>query len=92
MSPGEFAAIYPSTYDLDIRPVIGTIRVPTLVLHRSENWYMCVGNGRYLAEHIVGATLIELPGRDHFFSRRRQRRDDRPHPGIPYRYPRGARP
>lgn len=67
MSPGEFAAIYPSTYDLDIRPVLGTIRVPAMVLHRSENWYMRVGNGRYLAEHITGATLVELPGRDHFF-------------------------
>jgi class 3 adenylate cyclase len=67
MSPGEFAAIYPSTYDLDIRPVLETIGVPTLVLHRSENPYMRVGNGRYLAEHIDGATLIELPGRDHFF-------------------------
>jgi len=67
MSPGEFAAIYPSTYDLDIRPVLETIRVPTLVLHRSENAYMRIGNGRYLAERIAGAQLVELPGRDHFF-------------------------
>jgi class 3 adenylate cyclase/pimeloyl-ACP methyl ester carboxylesterase len=67
MSPGEFAAIYPQTYELDIRPVLGTIGVPTLVLHRSENPYMRVGNARYLVEHIDGATLVELPGRDHFF-------------------------
>jgi class 3 adenylate cyclase len=67
MSPGEFAAIYPSTYDLDIRPVLATVRVPTLVLHRHDNPYMRIGNGRYLAEHIDGATLVELPGRDHFF-------------------------
>ena len=67
MSPGEFAAIYPSTYDLDIRPVLETIRVPTLVLHRSDNPYMRVGNGRYLAESIKDAVLVELPGRDHFF-------------------------
>jgi class 3 adenylate cyclase len=67
MSPGEFAAIYPSTYDLDIRPVLETIRVPTMVLHRSENPYFRVGNGRYLAEAIEGAVLVELHGRDHFF-------------------------
>jgi class 3 adenylate cyclase len=67
MSPGEFAAIYPPTYDLDIRPVLRTVRVPTLVLHRRDNPYVRIGNARYLAEHIAGATLIELPGRDHFF-------------------------
>ena len=67
MSPGEFAAIYPSTYDLDIRPVLATVRVPTLVLHRRGNHYIRIGNGRYLAEHIDGATLVELQGRDHFF-------------------------
>jgi class 3 adenylate cyclase/pimeloyl-ACP methyl ester carboxylesterase len=67
MSPGQFAAIYPPTYELDVRPVLATIRVPTLVLHRSENPYMRAGNGRYLSDHIDGATLVELPGRDHFF-------------------------
>jgi class 3 adenylate cyclase len=67
MSPGEFAAIYPPTYELDIRPVLGAIRVPTLVLHRRDNPYVRVDNARFLAEHIAGATLIELPGRDHFF-------------------------
>jgi class 3 adenylate cyclase len=67
MSPGEFGAIYPSTYELDIRPVLDTIRVPTLVLHRRDNAYMRIGNGRYLAEHIKDARLVELPGRDHFF-------------------------
>lgn len=67
MSPGEFATMYPPTYDLDIRPVLKTIRVPTMVMHRSENSYMRVGNGRYLAEQIQDAVLVELPGRDHFF-------------------------
>jgi pimeloyl-ACP methyl ester carboxylesterase len=67
MSPGQFAAIYPPTYDLDVRPVLGTIQAPTLVLHRQENPYVRVENGRYLAEHIRDAALVELPGRDHFF-------------------------
>ena len=67
MSPGQFAVMYPNTYEIDLRPVLETIRVPTLVLHRRDNPYVRVGNGRYLAEHIDGAQFIELAGNDHFF-------------------------
>jgi pimeloyl-ACP methyl ester carboxylesterase len=67
MSPGVFNAVYPNTLQLDVRPALETIRVPTLVLHRAENRYIRVDNGRYLAQHIDGATFIELPGADHFF-------------------------
>jgi len=68
MSPGEFAAIYPSTYELDVRPVLETIRVPALVVHREENPYIRVDNGRYLASQIQGAKLQLLPGNDHFYN------------------------
>jgi pimeloyl-ACP methyl ester carboxylesterase len=67
MSPGIFDVTYPNTYQLDVRPVLETIRVPTLVLHRADNRYVRIGNGRYLAEHIEGAEFVELPGGDHFF-------------------------
>lgn len=67
MSPGQFAVLYPPRYEIDVRPLLETIRVPTLVLHRADNPYMRVGNGRYLAEHIDGAKFVELPGEDHFF-------------------------
>jgi class 3 adenylate cyclase len=67
MSPGIFDVTYPNTYQMDVRPVLETIRVPTLILHRAENKYVRVGNGRYLAKHIDGAKFIELPGGDHFF-------------------------
>ncbi len=67
MSPGQFKSIYPLTYELDFRPVLETIRVPALVLHRVGNPYVVLDNGRYLAEHIEGAELIEVPGEDHFF-------------------------
>ena len=43
------------------------IRVPTLVLHRSEDRHIRVGHGRYLAEHIAGAKFVEFPGEDHLF-------------------------
>jgi class 3 adenylate cyclase len=67
MSPGQFNAVYPLTYAVDLRWVLPTIRVPTLVLHRSDNRYVVVGNGRYLAEHIDGARFVELAGPHHIF-------------------------
>lgn len=67
MSPGEFAGIYPATYELDVRPVLQAIRVPTLVLHREGNPYMRIDNGRYLAEHIENARFVALPGVEHLF-------------------------
>lgn len=67
MSPGQFRPVYPRTFEIDLRMVLPTIRVPTLVLHRAGNRYVHVGNGRYLADHIDGAGFIELPGADHVF-------------------------
>ncbi len=67
MSPGQFNAVYPLTYSFDLRWVLPTIRVPTLVLHRAGNRYVFADNGRYLAEHIDGASFVELPGADHLF-------------------------
>ena len=67
MSPGVFDVTYPTTYQLDVRPVLETITAPTLVLHREDNRYVRIGNGRFLAEHIDGAEFVELRGGDHFF-------------------------
>ena len=49
----------------DIRAVLPMINVPTLILHRVDNAFWRVGHSRYLASHIAGARLVELPGRDH---------------------------
>jgi len=51
---------------IDIRAVLPTIRVPTLVLHRAGDRDSRVEEGRYLAEHIPGARFVELAGDDHF--------------------------
>ena len=67
MSPGAFASIYPPTYEQDVRPALRTIRVPTLVLHRKDNPYILIDNGRYLADHINGAVFKELEGNEHFY-------------------------
>jgi class 3 adenylate cyclase len=49
----------------DLRAVLPLIDTPTLVLHRVDNALVPIGHGRYLAEHIPDAKLVELPGRDH---------------------------
>ena len=63
-SPGALAAYMRTNLDVDVCDVLPLIRVPTLVLHRTEIEIMDIRNGRYLAEHIPGAKLVELPGRD----------------------------
>ena len=67
MSPGQFATTYPTTYQHDLRSLLPTIQSPTLVVHRKGNRYMRIDNGRFLAEHIEGARLVEVEGDDHFF-------------------------
>ena len=51
----------------DIRDVLPSIRVPTLVVHRGEDPIVPAGNGRYLADHIPGAEYVELPGANHLW-------------------------
>ena len=49
---------------VDLRALLPTIRVPTLVLHRTDDPLQSVQSGRLLAERIPGAKLAELPGGD----------------------------
>jgi class 3 adenylate cyclase len=51
--------------DLDIRAILPTIRVPTLLLHRTGDMNPIEG-ARYMAERIPGARLIEMDGDDHW--------------------------
>jgi pimeloyl-ACP methyl ester carboxylesterase len=64
-SPGAAIAVERMLRDLDVRPVLPAIRVPTLVLHATGDRVEPVGAGRYIAESIPGARFIELPGADH---------------------------
>jgi class 3 adenylate cyclase/pimeloyl-ACP methyl ester carboxylesterase len=63
-SPATAATVIRMLLQLDIRPILPSIRVPTLVLHRRDNRVLTIDNGRYLAEQIVGAKFVELPGAD----------------------------
>ena len=51
---------------MDIRDALGSVRVPTLVMHRRGDRDSRVEEGRYLAERIPGARFVELSGADHF--------------------------
>jgi class 3 adenylate cyclase len=45
--------------DLDVRPLLPTVAVPTLVLHSTGDPIVSVTHGRYVAEHIPGARYVE---------------------------------
>src|SRR5499427_7306463 len=53
---------------IDVRDVLPTIQVPTLVLHRIGDHDVNVAEGRYLASKIPDAKFVELPGADHWIS------------------------
>ena len=63
--PGDAVALYEADRDTDIRHLLPTIRVPTLIVHRVDDLALSIDHGRYVAEHIPGAKLVELPGRMH---------------------------
>jgi pimeloyl-ACP methyl ester carboxylesterase len=64
-SPGDAIRIVRLTAEVDVRPILPTIRVPTLILHSVGDGSVDVRLARYMAERIPGAKYVELPGPDH---------------------------
>jgi len=64
-SPGAIHTLRLMNGEIDVRHILPAIRVPTLVLHRVGDEDEPPEQGRYLAQHIPGAELVELPGVDH---------------------------
>jgi class 3 adenylate cyclase len=64
-SPGAAGAILKMNREIDVRSVLPATRVPTLILHRTAEHVIDVEHARYMAHHIPGAKLVELPGEDH---------------------------
>lgn len=58
-------AIARMNYDIDVRHLLGSVRVPTLLTHAVDDRSLNVGVSRYMAARIPGAKLIEYPGADH---------------------------
>ena len=64
-SPGAAVATLQMAREIDARHILPSIRVPTLILHRTGDRLVRIEQARYLAEHISGAKLVELEGTDH---------------------------
>ena len=64
-SPAGAIALARMNGQIDVRDVLKTVRVPTLIIHREQDARVNVAAGRYLAAHIPGAKHVEIPGVDH---------------------------
>jgi pimeloyl-ACP methyl ester carboxylesterase len=64
-SPGAAEALTRMNGPIDVRHVLPVVQVPTLILHRSGDRSLPVDGARYMAEHIPGASYVELEGDDH---------------------------
>jgi class 3 adenylate cyclase len=61
-SPATAAQLVMMNAQVDVRAVLPQVQAPTLVLHRTGDTFVDIRHSRYLAEHIPGARLVELPG------------------------------
>ena len=66
-SPGAIRSGIEMNSEIDVRHVLPQIRVPTLVVHRRQDRAIPFGMGEYLADHIPGARMVALEGKDHLF-------------------------
>ncbi|MGH2704112.1 MAG: adenylate/guanylate cyclase domain-containing protein [Actinomycetota bacterium] len=64
-SPGALAALGQMFIKIDVRPVLPSVRVPTLVIHRRGDRVVNWRAGQYVANHIPGARFVLFPGVDH---------------------------
>ena len=67
-SPGTIRRIFELIGSFDVRDVLPSIRVPTLVMHREHDDFLKVEHSRYIASKIPGARYVELEGIDNMFS------------------------
>jgi class 3 adenylate cyclase len=63
-SPRTLGLMMPLTAEMDVRAVLPTIRVPTLVVQHTDDPLITPAMGKYVADHISGAKYVELPGRN----------------------------
>ena len=66
-SPSAALALIRMNTLIDMRHVLPTVHVPTLLLHRKGDRDSSIEEARYIAERITGSKLVELPGEDHLW-------------------------
>ena len=65
-SPRTVALMFPLVSELNVREILPTVRVPTLVVHHSDDPFVPPEMGKDVADHIEGAKFVELPGRNFY--------------------------
>ena len=65
MTPRDAEAIMRMAFEIDVRDVVSSIHVPTLIVHRSGDKVCRVEQARFLAANVPGARYVELPGQVH---------------------------
>jgi class 3 adenylate cyclase/pimeloyl-ACP methyl ester carboxylesterase len=65
-SPRTVSLMMPLVFEMDVRAVLPTVRVPTLVAHHADDLITPPHVGRYVADHVAGAKYVELPGHNIF--------------------------
>lgn len=63
--PGYFKPIYDLYLRSDLRPVLSSIQMPTLLMHRRDDRHVLRAHAHYLAERIPHSQLLEFDGEDH---------------------------
>ena len=66
LTRGAFRQLMQANTEIDIAPVLPSVHVPTIVIHRRDDQLVSADHGRYYAEHIEGAEYAELTGADHY--------------------------
>lgn len=66
-SPGAVVALRRMNRTIDVRDVLSTLHVPTLILRRRDDPGSPTEDSRYLADRIPGAKFVEIPGDAHFY-------------------------
>lgn len=63
-SPGTWALMMAVVFETDVRAVLPTVRVPTLVVQHTDDPMIVPARGKYIADHVPDAKYVELPGRN----------------------------
>ncbi len=66
-SPAATMALVRMIEQIDVSDILTSVHVPTLIIHCTDDTLIGIDHARFLAQHIPGARLVELPGRDHLF-------------------------
>jgi class 3 adenylate cyclase len=65
-TPGTALAKMRAILSLDVRRVLPLVRAPTLVVQNRDDAFVRAAHGRYLAEHLPNARLLERDSADHW--------------------------